>query len=155
MLCNWRIHFLGCWPVRTFDSHDPPWVWLWRCRSLLMRLASNLYIPCRLCCIGKSSPVGRVISEPNKVMPFNQVRLPVWGITTDRIWIQVIVKCDTLKNKMRYSNNNNTHEMLFVCSTCDTHLLKNERRPMGHVSVHPYCTLKFTRHVVVHRAGAR
>ena len=30
-----------------------------------------------------SSPVGRLISEPNKVMPWNQIRLPVWSITAD------------------------------------------------------------------------
>ena len=41
-----------------------------------------------------SSPVSRAISEPKEVRPFDEVRLPVWGITADCTGISVIVKHD-------------------------------------------------------------
>ena len=43
-----------------------------------------------------SSPVSRAISEPKEVRPFDEVRLPVWGITTDCTRISIIVKHDVL-----------------------------------------------------------
>ena len=39
-----------------------------------------------------SSPVSRVISEPNKITPCYQIHLPVWGIAPERTWVHVIVK---------------------------------------------------------------
>ena len=41
-----------------------------------------------------SSPVSRVISEPKEVGSFDEVGLPIWGITADGL--VVIVKWDVL-----------------------------------------------------------
>ena len=39
-----------------------------------------------------SSPVSRAISEPKEGRTFDEVRLPVWGVTADCTRISVIVK---------------------------------------------------------------
>ena len=51
--CNWRTHFPGCWQARTFGICLSLSVCPWWCQSIQMRFSSNLYIPCRPCCIGK------------------------------------------------------------------------------------------------------
>ena len=50
-----------------------------------------------------SSPVSRAISEPKEVRPFDEVRLPVWGITADCTGISVIVKHDVLNMSLNTS----------------------------------------------------
>ena len=111
-MANWTVDmqrkstFLipgSCRAIRTFISPDV---------DKLVLLAAACYRGCdsddvevfkwgsqiiriyRAVCVvsASSSPVSRVISEPKKITPCYQIRLPVWGIAAERTWVHVIVK---------------------------------------------------------------
>ena len=86
---NSRTYFLGCSHIRKVDRHLRGYVS--DDIKIFKRGSQVICIDGAICVIpASSSPVSRVISEPKEVGSFDEVGLPIWGITADGL--VVIVK---------------------------------------------------------------
>jgi len=88
-----KLVLLAAACYRGYDSDD---IEVFKWGSQIIRIY-------RAVCVvsASSSPVSRVISEPKKITPCYQIRLPVWGIAAERTWVHVIVKDNvTLKENV-------------------------------------------------------